>query len=184
MSSARTACFTRGMEPAFMEKERMPRPSSRGTSFGFPAISPHTETGIRSVTIEYLPSTSTAWTAVCTVTTTPYTCAWNTQGVPDGEYTIRATALNTIGLTATSTGVSTTVANAFTVALTDPGEIQAAFARADELMAEFQVPVVVEIILERVTNIAMGTEIDAVVEFEELAQSPADAPSSIAAMLD
>jgi tartronate-semialdehyde synthase len=31
------------------------------------------------------------------------------------------------------------------------------------------VPVVVEVILERVTNIAMGTDIDAVVEFEELA---------------
>jgi tartronate-semialdehyde synthase len=30
------------------------------------------------------------------------------------------------------------------------------------------VPVVVEVILERVTNIAMGTEIDAVNEFEEL----------------
>jgi tartronate-semialdehyde synthase len=38
--------------------------------------------------------------------------------------------------------------------------------------------------LERVTNISMGTEIDKVVEFEELAASLADAPSSIAAMLD
>jgi tartronate-semialdehyde synthase len=30
------------------------------------------------------------------------------------------------------------------------------------------VPVVVEFIMERVTNIAMGTEIDNVVEFEEV----------------
>jgi len=30
------------------------------------------------------------------------------------------------------------------------------------------VPVMVEVILERVTNIAMGTEIDNVVEFEEV----------------
>jgi tartronate-semialdehyde synthase len=30
------------------------------------------------------------------------------------------------------------------------------------------VPVVVEFILERVTNIAMGTEIDNIVEFEEV----------------
>jgi len=36
-------------------------------------------------------------------------------------------------------------------------------------MAEFRVPVVVEVILEKVTNIAMGTELDNVTEFEELA---------------
>ncbi len=33
-------------------------------------------------------------------------------------------------------------------------------------MKEFSVPVVVEIILERVTNISMGTELDNVTEFE------------------
>lgn len=44
---------------------------------------------------------------------------------------------------------------------------------------EFQVPVVVEVILERVTNIAMGTEIDAVNEFEPLADSRQDAPTAI-----
>lgn len=32
-------------------------------------------------------------------------------------------------------------------------------------MAEFQVPVVIEVILQRVTNIAMGTEIDNIIEF-------------------
>jgi len=31
---------------------------------------------------------------------------------------------------------------------------------------EFRVPVVVEVILEKVTNIAMGTEINAINEFE------------------
>ena len=46
-------------------------------------------------------------------------------------------------------------------------------------MAEFQVPVVIEVMLERVTNIAMGTEIDAINEFEELAASIADAPTAI-----
>jgi tartronate-semialdehyde synthase len=46
-------------------------------------------------------------------------------------------------------------------------------------MAEYQVPVVVEILLERVTNISMGTEIDKVMEFEELALSPEDAPSAV-----
>ena len=37
------------------------------------------------------------------------------------------------------------------------------------MLAEFNVPVIVEVILERVTNISMGTEIDAINEFEELA---------------
>jgi tartronate-semialdehyde synthase len=49
-----------------------------------------------------------------------------------------------------------------------PNEFQDAFARAKEMMDEFQVPVVVEFILERVTNIAMGTEINNVNEFEEV----------------
>jgi tartronate-semialdehyde synthase len=35
-------------------------------------------------------------------------------------------------------------------------------------MNEHQVPVVLEFILERVTNISMGTEIDSVNEFEEI----------------
>ena len=38
----------------------------------------------------------------------------------------------------------------------------------------------VEIILERVTNISMGTEIDNVVEFEELATLPEHTPTAIA----
>ncbi len=45
-------------------------------------------------------------------------------------------------------------------------------------MAEFSVPVVVEVILERVTNVSTGVEIDAVTEFEDLATSGADAPTA------
>ena len=35
-------------------------------------------------------------------------------------------------------------------------------------------PVVIEFMLERVTNIAMGTEIDNVIEFEEILDLPLD----------
>ncbi len=49
-----------------------------------------------------------------------------------------------------------------------PNEFKDAFARAHALMEEHQVPVVLEFILERVTNIAMGAEIDSVNEFEEI----------------
>jgi tartronate-semialdehyde synthase len=66
----------------------------------------------------------------------------------------------------------------------DPQDLASAFDKARALMAEFQVPVVVEVILERVTNISMGTELDNVTEFEELAAAAADAPTAIAALLD
>ncbi|WP_448623746.1 glyoxylate carboligase [Geodermatophilus sp. URMC 64] len=61
----------------------------------------------------------------------------------------------------------------------DPEEILPAFEEAKKLMAQHRVPVVVEIILERVTNISMGTEIDGVVEFEELAATRELAPTAI-----
>jgi tartronate-semialdehyde synthase len=51
--------------------------------------------------------------------------------------------------------------------VTKPEDLAGAFAQAQAWMAEYRVPVLVECILERVTNIAMGTEIDNVVEFEE-----------------
>ena len=62
-------------------------------------------------------------------------------------------------------------------------EIAPAIKQAEAWMAEFKVPVVVEVILERVTNIAMGTEIDNVVEFEELASAKSDVPTAVS-MLD
>jgi tartronate-semialdehyde synthase len=49
-----------------------------------------------------------------------------------------------------------------------PNEFAGAFAEAQRLMREHQVPVVLEFILERVTNISMGTEIDNINEFEEI----------------
>ncbi len=52
--------------------------------------------------------------------------------------------------------------------VTSPNQFKEAFAEAERLMAEHHVPVVLEFILERVTNIAMGTEIDSVNEFEDV----------------
>ncbi|GAK87487.1 glyoxylate carboligase [Vibrio ponticus] len=66
------------------------------------------------------------------------------------------------------------------IRVTDPEQMQAAFAQAKELMNKHQVPVVVEVMLERVTNIAMGVEIDSINEFEALAESIADAPTALA----
>lgn len=61
-------------------------------------------------------------------------------------------------------------------------DIAPAFAQARKLMDEFSVPVVVEVILERITNISMGTELDGVSEFEDLIEDGADAPTSIASL--
>ena len=54
------------------------------------------------------------------------------------------------------------------VRVKDPSKIQEALKQARVLAAQHRVPVVVEIILEKVTNIAMGTEIDKVNEFEDI----------------
>jgi tartronate-semialdehyde synthase len=54
-----------------------------------------------------------------------------------------------------------------------PEELAPAIAQARAWMAEYEVPVVVEVVLERVTNISMGTEIDAITEFEPLAAAAA-----------
>jgi len=66
------------------------------------------------------------------------------------------------------------------IRVTEPEMILPALEKAKTLMEEFRVPVIVEIILERVTNVSMGTDLDKVTEFEELALRAGDAPTAIA----
>jgi len=65
------------------------------------------------------------------------------------------------------------------VRVEDPAKLAEGFATAQALAEEFQVPVVVEVILEKVTNIAMGAALDAVNEFEDLALTAEDAPTAL-----
>lgn len=65
------------------------------------------------------------------------------------------------------------------VRVEDPSQLAAGFAEANRLADEHQVPVVVEVILERVTNISMGAGLDAVNEFEDLALEAGDAPTAL-----
>ena len=53
----------------------------------------------------------------------------------------------------------------------EPDEILPALEQAKKMIVEHRVPVVVEVILERVTNVSMGLDIDNVTEFEELAEA-------------
>ncbi len=55
----------------------------------------------------------------------------------------------------------------------EPDKIGAAIAWAQRESAEYGVPALVEIITERITNIAMGAEIDKIVEYEEIVDLPA-----------
>ncbi|MDX3236208.1 glyoxylate carboligase [Streptomyces sp. ME03-5709C] len=72
------------------------------------------------------------------------------------------------------------------IRVTDPADLGAAFEQAKKLAAEYRVPVVVEAILERVTNIAMSVtnDIGEVVEFEEPATEPGHAPTEILPLAD
>ncbi|MET8709032.1 glyoxylate carboligase [Streptomyces californicus] len=66
------------------------------------------------------------------------------------------------------------------IRVTEPDQLLPAFEEAKKLAAELRVPVVVEAILERVTNIAMsGSDIASVNEFEDLATEASHAPTAI-----
>lgn len=58
------------------------------------------ETGIREVRIEWAPSGTTGWAAVCTRTAAPYSCPVATAGMP-ADIDLRATATDGAGYSAT-----------------------------------------------------------------------------------
>jgi Bacterial Ig domain len=80
-------------------------------------------TGVASVTTEFRPAGGGAWTEVCTDTTAPFGCdGLDTTQVPDGLYDVRATAVDGVGLSATSALRTVRVDNGVPSAtLTDPG---------------------------------------------------------------
>jgi tartronate-semialdehyde synthase len=65
----------------------------------------------------------------------------------------------------------------------EPQDIGPSLTRAQQL-ARAQGACGIEVFLERITNIAMGPEIDNVVEFNDLAESLDDAPTAAALLLD
>lgn len=46
--------------------------------------------GVSAVHLQIAPSGTTAWSTLCTVTTSPYSCTWNSATVADGSYDFRA----------------------------------------------------------------------------------------------
>ena len=79
--------------------------------------------GVASVQLQYTPTGTTTWASVCTDTTTPYSCSFDTTTVPDGLYDLRALATDVAGNSSSSPPVtSRRIDNTGpTVSVNDPG---------------------------------------------------------------
>jgi Big-like domain-containing protein len=78
--------------------------------------------GIASVLIQAAPAGTTSWVDVCTATSAPYSCSWDTVAAGDGSYDLRAVATDSAGYSRTDTRAARVVDNlAPTVSLTNPG---------------------------------------------------------------
>ena len=64
-----------------------------------------------SVTLQRSPAGAGSWTTICAPAAAPYGCSWNTAGVADGLYDLRAVALDASGYSRTSTVSSRRVDN-------------------------------------------------------------------------
>jgi len=65
--------------------------------------------GVLNVKIQRAPTGTSTWTDICTDATSPYSCSWNTTGVSDGGYDLRAVATDNAGNVTNSTTVSNRV---------------------------------------------------------------------------
>jgi chitinase len=68
-------------------------------------------TGVASVAIQYSLAGAGSYTALCTDTTPPYSCSWNSSAFADGAYDVRAIATDTLGNQTTSAVVAAYVNN-------------------------------------------------------------------------
>lgn len=62
--------------------------------------------GVTSVRIQRAATGTSTWTDLCTDTSAPYSCSWDTRTVADGSYDLRAILLDTRGTVTTSAVVS------------------------------------------------------------------------------
>jgi chitinase len=80
--------------------------------------------GVSSVTFQISPVGANTWSDMCSDTTSPYSCSYDTSGVSDGQYDFRALATDAAGNSATSSVYSGAFVDntAPTVTMTDPGQ--------------------------------------------------------------
>ncbi len=65
--------------------------------------------GVLNVAIQRAPTGTSTWTTICTDATSPYSCSWNTTGVSDGGYDLRAVTTDNAGNATNSSTVSNRV---------------------------------------------------------------------------
>jgi hypothetical protein len=65
--------------------------------------------GVLNVAIQRAPTGTSTWTTICTDATSPYSCSWNTTGVSDGSYDLRAVTTDNAGNVTNSSTVSNRV---------------------------------------------------------------------------
>ncbi|QIK67257.1 signal peptidase I [Nocardioides sp. HDW12B] len=94
----------------------------RGTvTFG--ATATDAESGVASVVLQYAATGTSTWKELCTVTTAPYSCRFDTVGIADGSYAVRAVVTDVAGNPTTSAVVANRVVDntVSSVSLNDPG---------------------------------------------------------------
>jgi hypothetical protein len=65
--------------------------------------------GVLNVKIQRAPTGTSTWTDICTDATSPYSCSWNTTGVTDGGYDLRAVTTDNANNATNSTTVTNRV---------------------------------------------------------------------------
>lgn len=82
------------------------------------------QSGVAQVVLQYQAADASSWTTLCTDTTAPYSCTWDTRapGIADGPYDLRAIATDKAGYSTTSDVVRTYVANNVAIVLAPVGD--------------------------------------------------------------
>jgi hypothetical protein len=106
-------------------------PSATMTNPGSPLTSSKTfdgtgsdpGSGVASLTFQASPTGAGTWSDLCSDSTSPYSCSYDTSGLADGQYDFRSRALDNAGNAGTSTVYSGAVVDntAPSATMTDPG---------------------------------------------------------------
>jgi signal peptidase I len=98
--------------------------SPLGGTRTFAATAADADSGVAQATLQYSRSGTGPWTTFCTLTTSPYSCRFDTTALADGTYNLRAIATDAAGLSTTSTAVTNRVIDntISSISLENPGD--------------------------------------------------------------
>lgn len=87
------------------------------------------ESSVAQVVVEVRAAGAASWSPLCTDTTRPYGCSWDTSLSADGAYEVRARAVDAYDNVSSWVSAPVTVSNGSPVALRVPGEVLRATVR-------------------------------------------------------